>query len=457
MVSSSTVLPPFPHIAVLVCVLQYGLGPWAAHYFPAVDFEYSIPDPPHYFAYAGPALVAIALGWLLGCTKLYSHAPPQHLYEHKDRSLAERDLNRLLWGGLALRLVFGSRAMGGLSFLFMLLGDLRFVGGMGLMLLRAPGWRWKVGLLLVLELSGSVSAGMFHELILWLLSFFALYAFTSRLRRSVYVAWLIVMAVGVFCLSDAKWQIRQAVWFGGENVQVWGWELPITKWNRPLVGAACLAQSTTKLLTGGFTEDSIGDTCMRFNQGWIVDRVLWHVPAGQPYAGGETVVSAIKAALLPRILAPGKATAGGRAFMERFANYSPGEGTSMSIGFVGETYANFGLWGGAFSCGIYALVLALCFRWLSHLAQKSLLWWSFGFYVLHWAIKAETDISTVFNFITKAVIVVVAVTYLLPSLRAELFGQPAVGPTRRPVGRPGPLAGGTSVAAGAAAQTAADR
>jgi hypothetical protein len=33
----------------------------------------------------------------------------------------------------------------------------------------------------------------------------------------------------------------------------------------------------------------------------------------------------------------------------------------MNLGFAGEMYANFGLWGGVLGCGVYSLVLGLFF------------------------------------------------------------------------------------------------
>ena len=441
MATTSAALPPFPHISILICAIQYGLAPWASNYFPPLNSEYWIPDFHRYFAYAGPALIAIVLGWLLGCLGL--HYKPLEVPRPKGRSLADRDLNWMLWGGLALKLAAGSRDFGGLGFVVVLLADLRFVGAMGLMLLRAPGWKWRAILLLGLESSGAVGSGSFHELILWSVSFFALYAFTWRLSTSVCLAWIVGLGLGVFLLNDSKWQIRQSIWFGEGGVKVFGREIAMSNWNRPLVGALCLIQSGTKALTGGFDEDSTGDMVMRFNQGWIIDRVLQHVPDREPFAHGETIVSAFKASLLPRFLAPNKQMAGGKVFMARFADYALSEDTSMNLGFAGEMYANFGYWGGIFGCGIYALLLALTFRWIILRVSTSPLWWAFWIYGAHWALKAETDVGSVLNYMVKAAVVVSLVIACMPALRAELAGRPLL-PRKRPGGerRQNPKPGG---------------
>jgi len=425
---ASRLVVPFPHVAIMICTLQYGLAPWAAHYLPAQNSEYHIKDFTQYFAYAGPVTLAIALGWALSCVRL--HLTERVVSGSRMNPALERDLHVMFWGGICLKVALGSSGLGGLAFFFLLLANLRFISVMGLMLLGAPGWRWRTALVLALEIITAAGTGMFHEFVLWSLGLFAVYVFTRRPRLPIFLGWLAVIGIGVFLLNDAKWQLREALWAGSEEVTVFGKEIELTPWNRALVGGVCLVQSATRAFSGGYSEDSLGDMVMRFNQGWIIDRVLQHVPDEQPFAHGETVISAFKAALLPRVFAPNKAIAGGRLLMERFAGYTPFEDTSMNIGFAGEMYANFGYWGGIAGCGIYALILGLLFRWVALRAQTSPLWWAIAAYVGHWALKAETDIGTVLNYLVKATVVAFVVVMFLPALRAELTGR--VLPARKP-------------------------
>ncbi|HPV92258.1 MAG TPA: hypothetical protein PKZ55_03710, partial [Verrucomicrobiota bacterium] len=413
-----------PHLAVIVCLAQYGIAPWGAYYYPANNPVYLIEDFAHYFSYAGPALLAITLGWIASCFGLRPSGCP--ISEGRRAPVLVRELDCLLWGGIALKLAFGSAQLGGLSFLILLLANLRFLAAIGLMLLGAPGWRWRIALLFVSEIILAVEATMFHELVLWTLGFFVTYLFVRRPRMPVFLTWLVLLCAGVFFLHDAKWQFRQ----GSARATVFGEDIPLTKWNSPLLGGLCLVQSTTKALTGGYSDDSVGEMIVRFNQGWIIDRILHHVPSVEPYARGRTIISAFEAAMLPRILAPNKQFAGGREFMQCFAGYTLTEGTSMNLGFGGELYANFGYWGGILGCGLYALVLGLGFRWVARRAHASPIWWAILVYVGHWALKAETDIGAVLNYIVKAAIVACVAAMCLPAVRAELAGRPVT--TSRP-------------------------
>jgi hypothetical protein len=51
------------------------------------------------------------------------------------------------------------------------------------------------------------------------------------------------------------------------------------------------------------------------------------------------------------------------------------------------------------------------------------LWWAIAAYAGHWALKAETDVGSVMNYVTKASLVVFAVTLCLPAFKAELRGH----------------------------------
>ena len=416
---------PFPHLAILMCTLQYGLAPWASHYYPSGD--YLIADFSRYFAYAGPVLLAVALGWTVSALGLRSGLTSGLTTVSGLRSqvspLLLRELDLLLWGGLAATYLSSGFSGGGLAFVITLLANLRYVGAIGWMILGQPGWKWRLMLVLGYELVGATGTAMFHDLILWGLSVFAIYLYLRPMKWSSFMTRFGLLCACIFFLQDAKWTIRSAVWDGSGEVTVFGSRVEMTRWTQPLVGILCVLDSGAKLVTSGYSEESLASSTARFNEGWIIDAVLRHVPAEEPYARGETIISSVEASLLPRILAPDKLRAGGDENMERFAGHKFGGDTSMNIGFAGEMYANFGNWGGILGCGVYALVLGLLFRWIAMRSRTSPLWWTFAAYAGHWALKAESDIGSVMNYITKAAIVLFGVMLFMPALRAELRGQ----------------------------------
>ncbi|HEY1769797.1 MAG TPA: hypothetical protein VGG02_06035 [Chthoniobacterales bacterium] len=175
-------------------------------------------------------------------------------------------------------------------------------------------------------------------------------------------------------------------------------------------------------LTGNFDERFLADTAVRYNQGWIVNRVMMMVPEFEPYADGSTLEDAAWATLVPRILVPGKFVAGGAEHMAQYAGIQLNEDTAMTLGFAGEMYANFGLTGGVIACGLYALFFALVFRVICLRAFTHPLWWSLVPFIFYSALKAEDDVAFVLNWTVKACVLLVGVVVFLPHFRRALFG-----------------------------------
>lgn len=424
-------IPPIPHIGIVICCLQYGLAPWLAYYYPPDDVmtdRYGISDYGLYFSYVGPLAVAFALGWLLpllgyGGTVL---APPLDP-ELRGRVVSELDL--IFWVGMGATLLANYWYAGSLAFFLLLLGNLRFVGAIGHMILGTRGWIWRIAVLLLLETYAAVGSGMFHSLLLWGAAIGAFYACFRRVSRTVLFSAGIAGILLLFALQHTKWKIRQATWFGASRtVLVFDQEIELTPFSQPLVGALCITEGMWRTLKWDWDRDFVSGTVLRYNQGWIINKVLHHVPEVEPYARGETLWTGVTSSLLPRFLAPGKHISGGKIPMLRFTGLSLGEETSMNLGFGGEMYANFGLWGGVLACGLYALVLGMAFLFVALRARVSVLWWFFVPYVGHWALKAESGIPDVMNFMVKSSLVLLAVVVVSPGLRHLMLRSLRRGP-----------------------------
>jgi hypothetical protein len=96
----------------------------------------------------------------------------------------------------------------------------------------------------------------------------------------------------------------------------------------------------------------------------------------------------------------------------------------MNLGYAGEMFANFGYWGGIAGCFVYALLLGLSFRWAFKRALLHPLWWALVPYVGLVGLKADDGIADVLNWLVKAAMVVAAVYYTFPAIRAALSTDP---------------------------------
>jgi hypothetical protein len=167
-----------------------------------------------------------------------------------------------------------------------------------------------------------------------------------------------------------------------------------------------------------FTGDALTRMVTRLNQGWIIARILVWVPTSQPFAGGETLITAFRAALVPRVIDPGKYEAGGAINFPRFTGLTISGGTSMNLSPAGEMYANFGRRGGLVAMYFFGLALGLVYYWFVNAAQTSPLWWAWAPYVMLYTMQAENGIGEGVNHVAKSFLIMFAAVYYLPAWRA---------------------------------------
>lgn len=369
-------------------ILAYNVLPYDELYYMAVDEA-------TYMNYVVPGGAALLLG-------LYFPFTDERIIDDTDISkirefLKERKyLGFLIAGGGLVAAWAGSFLPASLRFLFFLLSGMQFVG-VYIILLTDSKLKWPAFALVIgIVTLQSVRMGMFGELVLWFMFSILIIAFVYKINLGYKVLILSAGLIIILLIQSIKEEYRMATWYAvseKSNVEIFR-EIMILRLTDP-----GLLFETAVLQNMG----------ARLNQGWIIARVMNHMPAKQEFVRGETIENGIYAALLPRILAPNKAEAGGRANFERFTGTELPETTSMDVSLVGEGYANFGKTGGI----IFLLVMGAFYNLaiiktisLAKLYPTIILWLPIIFFQV---IKAETDFATVLNHFTKAVIVTFAV------------------------------------------------
>lgn len=406
-----------PNIAILIALLQYVFGAWLNVYWPPSNPVYDIGARlPTYLGYAGPVVIATAAGWALSL--LYLHIRKRPVTTANAAVLSELDI--LFFVGLAGFIATRFVTIEGIRFVLLLIANLRFVGAYGRILLQARGWHWRVALLLSIE--GLLAAGttMFHDLLLWSVWTFAIWIYSYRPQPRVIIAAVIFALVLLPALQEAKWQLREAPTDDDPTSDYEFTSSAEQSVRQAFTWVGYLAPALKDTLTLQLDPDFISDMAVRYNQGWIINRVMFYIPEDEPYAKGATLKEDAVAALVPRIIEPEKFRSGGQVNMLRYAGIELGENTSMTLGYGGEMYANFGLTGGVIGCGLYALFFGIIFRYICLRAYESTLWWSVVPYIFYTAVKAEEDIGHVLNWTVKATVLLTFVFFAFPNLRRAL-------------------------------------
>ena len=417
-VASLGKLIPIPHIAIFTAAISYVIAPLASFYNPPSNRTYIIEQPATYFEYACPAFCMVVLGWMT--PYLWSRRPlliPSSS-NSKETVANESTLLILFWFGLALTLIrFLAPLPGSIAFFVTLLSHLRYVScGAWVAAGRRDRAVLVIGVLL-LEFLQSIYSSMFHEFFLWAACIFCLWV-GSRAPSRLFATTILLLGVALlFPLQQAKTQYRLALRnsIGAGDSQTGS--LGITSiGDRVDLFKKQLVDTVSENGDRAATGRSLGDDFVRFNQGWLVARVLSYVPNMEPLAEGQTIKTALISAALPRFIYSGKFETGGREFLRRFTGIYLGDNTSMNIGYIGELYANFGLSAGIFGCFIYALILSLSFRWVSLLSStRSQLAGLVSFFCFRMPV-AESDLTDVFNYLAKALIVIGLLRLFFPIL-----------------------------------------
>lgn len=402
---AASAVPWIPGLILLVALLQWVLGPWAGYHvtplLPTFTMAVTAPD---YFSYAVPATLLLAIGvylplWGIGRRSVQRTAPTVPIdFVHT--------CDIMVVVGIGASIIQNTPLPVALQYLMLLVGYLGFVGAFGLLLARAPGWGWRLAAVLALRAVLTSSDGMFHDLLLWIAYTGALLGFVYRwrVRTLVTLATSALLAMGM--LNELKIAYRIEI---GENA-----DMGLSE-RAGVLGDAMVNQFHQP--TSAFRDLGLSRTVARINQGWIISRTLNWVPVREPFAHGETLVSAIRAAVLPRFLDPYKYTAGGYWYFERFTGLSMRQ-TSMNLSVAGEMYANFGRDGGLIGVFGFGIILGLVYRVFARWAVENPLWWAWAPYVMLYTMQAENGIGEAVNHVVKSAVVMVAFMSVVPAWAA---------------------------------------
>jgi hypothetical protein len=379
-------------------VLQWVIGPILAYnLLPYDDLYYmSVPEEV-YMGYIVPFCFAMILG-------LYFPLADERIVNFEDITrlkayLAENPMIGYVFTVVGLAAGFtGHYLPRSLTFLMFLLTNLQYVG-VYMILFGTSKIKWLLFAgIMGLATSAAVLQGMFGELVQWFMLSFLIVAIVVKIPMWAKISLISVGMILISLIQSTKEEYRMATWYAES-----------TKSNSEIYQEIMMSRlSNPSMLFQAGVMQNLG---ARLNQGWIIARIMDHMPAKLQYVRGETVQTALMAALLPRILAPNKAQAGGRANFERFTGTPLPETTSMDISLAGEGYANFGLMGGCafiFLVSLFYNILIIKIISISKNHPSLILWIPFLFFQV---MKAETDFATVFNYITKAVLVCWLVFY----------------------------------------------
>jgi hypothetical protein len=274
-----------------------------------------------------------------------------------------------------------------LAFVFYLLGSFKFVG-LFLLVMGTKQLKLLPSILVIGSIIGSsLSSGMFHDLLTWLIFCAAVYGIRYKFALRTKM-----IGLGIFIFMALTVQVLKATFRSSLGS------------NDNTSGAELFAQAyEEKSDEGGlFNLNSLASSNVRINQGFIITNIMYTVPDMVPFEHGEEMYRIIESAIMPRILDPNKLNAGDRNIFMKYSNVQLAPGTSMALSSIGDAYINFGVFGGV----IFMFVLGLFYSEVLNVFYKQ----SFTYPVLllfvplvfYYPIRPDCELQTILGHVVKS-------------------------------------------------------
>jgi hypothetical protein len=395
----------FPGLVAFAACLQWVVAPWLAGMFPpALPVFRMVLGLDDYLRYAVPATVALWLGLIIPVYRRLNVTQPSSIGTWEP-------LSKHMQSALDITIVIGilvdrysASFPPSVGFLAYLLASFRFFAALGWMVTETPGWWIRAAIVLMDFASQQATGGVFYLVIEWGGYFLLVFAFMKRWR------WQLAGAFLVGFLFHGLLQSVKPVFRGALNNYEVGNPLDSTErlvslmWDRLLGANSNSAAAPT----------DFSDLLIRFNQGWIVARVMDHVPKSEPYADGGTLVDAAIFSIVPRPLFPGKREGASQALLSKYTGIVLFGNTRMGLGTIGELYANFGAVGGIAGTFVYGYLIGWLFAIFAERAAGNALWWAAAAIVVLPGAESGLNIEDVANHVIKAGAVFFVVLKFVP-------------------------------------------
>lgn len=366
-------------------------------------------DSSDYLVFIIPAYSAFFLG-LFWFTK-----PPEHV-QHRSYIMATRAYLQDKQGAAIALLIIGLAGfvvkitvLDAPSFISALPYSCLFISALYAHYSRSPFRRFVIGTVLLALLIYTVQEGMFGDLFLWilLLGLFVLAGRAKPLPMTLKGVFTTMAMLVLLLIQSIKMEYRVNTWGRQRDERNGSAGLMISllydRWQHP-----------EKVVNGVHSLLAL----TRFNQGAIVGNAMAKVPANEPYAGGEVLLSVVHP-FVPRFLWANKPITGGHENIRRFTSLPQHKSSSTNISPIGEGYVNFG-YGGILFAFAYGLLLAVCFKIVLVRAIRIpsvLLWLPALFFG---CLTMETDLLSTWGSLVNTAVFVAGLYWILNRLAIKI-------------------------------------
>lgn len=286
------------------------------------------------------------------------------------------------------------------AFIFILLGDLIFVGSFYIFFSNNR-YRYLFLFIFYSTLAGQTIAGaIFINLFIW--SFFIFSLFAYKYNFSIKIKLLIISLAFflAFLVQSFKKEYRNEILSidSSEDTEI---EIFTSMAYEKVTGSNSF-----------FSFENIDKFISRLNQGWILSRILDRMPDQVQFANGSYLWDEIQGILLPRLFFSEKAVVGSHDKFEYFTGIRLLKRTAMNVGIFGDGYGNFGYAGNLIFSFLFACLINFALFSANKLGRKYptfIFWMPFIFF---YVMRAGNEFYIIVNWAVKSSLLVWLIFYL---------------------------------------------
>lgn len=375
---------PILELMLLIAGLQWIIGAFNAYRLSVDEARYYMyVDEASYMSFVVPAFCVFAFVVLGGLQRRKVHL-------RLDFTSYNIIGKYLLFIGIFSDFI-NSFVPGSLLFFIFLLSQFKFVGTSILLFSKKRGDRLFFYLAIFYLLMNALRTTMFHDLILWSVFLFLIWSLKNKPSKKLKFIIVLTGVVSILSIQMAKLSFRQTLWEGYSGSKI-----------------SLFVNIINQNWSEAYFENrnNLNNLNVRLNQGWIISAIMDNVPNSTPYAKGETIKEAVLASVLPRTLHANKKEAGGQVNFRKYTGLNLQDSTSMGLSILGESYANYGYWGGIIFMMLWGVFIVIYWSSLVHFLMKHPLLIFFFPVIFLQVVKAETELVVVLNHLIKSTVVV---------------------------------------------------
>lgn len=384
---------PIRYLAGTFMCVQMLLGAVIAYNgadaFQRSEYQMKIPED-QYFLYAIPAVCFFILGLHLTAGKL------------KGEILDKKEIARFIDNSGYLPYIFiivgflasyfPGGSIGGLAFIVYLISGLKFIGLFMLLLGTKRLKLWLMALVFGSIIVSTLRGAMFHDFLTWLIMLGAVLGIKFKPTLTFKTIGAITFILIAVIIQQVKGDYRTVAYTGeggGAGLQSFQRIVEEKESKGSLFSPASLAKSN-----------------IRINQGYIITNIMITVPDKVPFQDGKELMQILEAAFLPRIIAPDKLNAGDRTIFTKYSGLALRQGTSMGLSSLGDSYINFGIFGGCIMMFFWGLAFSVVLNGFFNFSRYYPVLLLFTPLVFYYPIRPDCELQTSLGHLVKSCVLI---------------------------------------------------